>query len=57
MRLQAQKFVFEDGYIMSQKDRSLVLTISEQEGRVTEVTLARLNPDNIFQRWILCDNK
>ncbi|ELU06637.1 hypothetical protein CAPTEDRAFT_220130 [Capitella teleta] len=56
LRMQAQKFVFEDGYIMCQKDRSLVLTVSEQEGRVAEVTVARLNPDNIFQRWILCDN-
>ena len=53
--LQLQRFVYEEGYLMVAKDRSLVLSVSELESN--QVTLARLRPDDVFQRWILTDNK
>lgn len=51
-----QRFVFEDGYIACSANRSLVLGLLEQEGRVSQVLLVKRKPDDINQRWIMKEN-
>ncbi|CAL1540465.1 unnamed protein product [Lymnaea stagnalis] len=51
-----QKFEYEDGYISVSSNRSLVLSVSETEGRVVNVILSKRQPDNINQRWVIKEN-
>ena len=54
--LQLQKFRYEDGYICCEHDSSLVLGITDTEGRIIEVVLTRRRPDDVMQRWTMGDN-
>ncbi|KAH9500578.1 hypothetical protein Btru_072308, partial [Bulinus truncatus] len=51
-----QKFTFEDGYIAVLANRTFVLSLSKTEGRSTNVVLAKRQPDDINQRWIIKAN-
>ncbi|XP_070200716.1 doublecortin domain-containing protein 1-like isoform X2 [Littorina saxatilis] len=51
-----QQLVYEDGYIASAANRNLVLAACFQEGRNSEVILAKRLPDDISQRWLILDN-
>lgn len=54
--MQLQKFQYEDGYISCVHDSSLVLGITDAEGRIIEVVLTRRRPDDIMQRWTITEN-
>ncbi|XP_061182929.1 doublecortin domain-containing protein 1-like [Saccostrea echinata] len=51
-----QRFVYEDGYIACAANRTLVLGVLEQEGRVNPVLLVKRRPDDINQRWVIREN-
>ncbi|XP_025087629.1 uncharacterized protein LOC112560197 [Pomacea canaliculata] len=51
-----QRFVYEDGYIASSSNSSLVLGTTQQEGRVSEVVLVKRRPDDISQLWVIAPN-
>ncbi|KAK3103714.1 hypothetical protein FSP39_021266 [Pinctada imbricata] len=51
-----QRFVYEDGYIACRANRTLVLGVLEQEGRVNQVMLVKRRPDDINQRWVMKEN-
>ncbi|CAG5132456.1 unnamed protein product, partial [Candidula unifasciata] len=51
-----QQFEYVNEYIALAADQNLVLSVSETEGRVTSVVLAKRRPDDINQRWIIKEN-
>ncbi|XP_076472192.1 doublecortin domain-containing protein 1-like [Babylonia areolata] len=51
-----QRFVYEDGFIACSANRHLVLAASVQEGRNSEVVLAKRLPDDLSQRWTIHSN-
>jgi len=56
-QMELQKFVFDDGFIAMEADRNVVVTFSQEGGgQNMDVMLARRNPDDLCQRWIIKDN-
>lgn len=51
-----QKFEYVNEYITLVADQNLVLSVSETEGRVASVVLAKRRPDDINQKWIIREN-
>ncbi len=55
--LPLQRFRYDDGgYISCAEDDSLVLGVTDTEGRIIEVVLTRRRPDDVMQRWSILDN-
>lgn len=55
--MELQRFLFDDGFIAMETDRSLVMTYCQEgNGQNMSVMLAKKNHDDICQRWIIKDN-
>lgn len=56
-QMELQRFLFDDGFIAMESDRSLVMTFCQEgNGQNMSVMLARRNQDDICQRWVIKDN-
>ncbi|KAL8603779.1 hypothetical protein ACOMHN_058514 [Nucella lapillus] len=51
-----QRFAYEDGFLACSANRGLVLTSLVQEGRSSDVVLAKRAPDDLAQRWVVHGN-
>lgn len=57
VQMELQRFLFDDGFIAMDADRSLVMTFSQEGGgQNMSVMLAKRNQDDVCQRWIIKDN-